>query len=632
MEQKTSVRIDKFTSEKTRKKMAAGNKLDDRKLISSFWSISEVLYATYNFLFGIKCFLHLTVHCIYLSLLESLEDTNNSEIKHTITDQIKFIQMLLYSMGDVYRAIGPTGLFCNSVFLLCCIIYSISLFTGGRGLNYIKDNNFIAFLIEPEAEYARISERIDNFLKQLTYSNVNYTRSIFCMKEKEVLVSEARRERPTDTSSSVRFLHLIQIIEGVNRAENSFQTTNTRGILWNKMPHQIHLTSSREILINSLSKQVDHLNTLKLNKQSIWPANRNRSWAEKVKLVWFRIYAGIYIGIWFSAIILILLSYYIAARSIKTHNHKFDVYFTKVNRLDRLCIADYLIYSLIAVHWFIAPLTVTIVCIMDQLVCLNSLKPRVDRIRNKIKAFNMISEEYMHNNLFLDSSKSKFNIDLRKARDLLRIDCDKETIDLYISYRLSEGEIKSAVELIQRAVGQSVTFSFLSTILPLLYYSSNLSKDQYFFLTMAGLLINVTINVVLCSCAALHSSYQKTSNIMWSLIAFEESFVMDLKTKGTFVHAAQAKPESHSQERDRISITNNQHHSMINIDLEYYLSSSITPHTLSLWRRLVANYDILIENSVGRLYGILKIDYNGILRFNFWFISLALIVLTYKDE
>jgi hypothetical protein len=148
-----------------------------------------------------------------------------------------------------------------------------------------------------------------------------------------------------------------------------------------------------------------------------------------------------------------------------------------------------------------------------------------------------------------------------------------------------------------------------------------LTKDQYPFALLTGLVFVVTVNLVLCLCAAVHSSHQKLTNLIWSLIALEESFAMDLKTNSLNIER---------DERENYSNSNTSDLSMMNIDFDYYLYCSITPHSLTLWRRLVANHDILIENSIAKLYGFFNIDYNGIIRFNFWWISIILIALTYK--
>lgn len=577
---------------------------------------------------------------MYLDVLKSLKKSSNLETRNEILTQVKFIEMLIYRMGNIYRATGPTGLYCISVFLISDVIYCITLFTKRRAFNYTGDNKFITFLVEPEDEKLKISKRIENLLKQLVYSNVNYTRLVFCTKERNSLVSSNKfasfNSELRGSEFSVRFPSLTHDIKKMKSVKDShhikrdicairIQQINSTDTL----PDNDFRSSPKEILIESLSGQFKHLEALKLNKQTVWPVNRNDRWSRKIKQCWLQIYTGFHIIIWLITLTSSNISFYLSKKAIETYSGNFDVNFTKINIMDRLCIVDYTIYSLVVCHWFVTPLTVAIVCIRDQLEYLNSFEPRINRIHDKIKLLNNISEKSFNNQI---SSNTNIAGDFTQdsLRDL-KFECDTEATDLYISYRLSEDEIKSSARLIQNAVGQGVSFTLLSTILPLAYFDS-LPKDQYLFLSFVGTTLMISINSVLCLCAALHSSYRRMSKLIWSLIAFEESFAIDLiaKKKSTHIEHEQDKYGTNSFNRNRYS--NDPNRGMTNLDFEYYLCSSMTPHTMFLWRRLVANYDILIGNSVGKLYGLFNIDFSGIVRFNFWFVSFIIISLSYKDR
>lgn len=598
-----------------------------RRLTSALWSVYKFLNSLFRVTFAIKCLTSIVIHCIYLNHVQSLKRETDFETQQNIIAKIKYFEKLLYSFGCIYRSLGPLGLFCESIFFISDVISCIMLFTNQRTFNYVAGNNFINFLIDPEAESSRLSKNIEIYLKQIVDSNINYTRLLVDKKQ------ENTRATTGMLPSSLSYLNVSYYDKG-STTNNTATAKIIRKTLTSKTKDRNNSGCSfpKKKLVDSLLEQFKHLSILRSSKRNIWPPNRNSFWAKKIKYLWLQIHIFFTITIIVIAWFLVHLSFSIVSQSFKSFKGNYDPNFTKINFLDKLSIVEINLYLVIVVDWFVTPLTVTIVCVRDQLEYLNSLEPKILKIYEKIENLcNMDGRNNTRDELSLET-KIEFTstINLKQKQENLKIQCDKEAIELYLIYRLSRDEIKSSMQLAHRAIGQSVAFAILSLVLPLVYFES-LPERHYYFMFLVGLAFTVTINFTLCLCASLHASYRRVTNLIWSLIAFAESH---LSSKHAKVDLFQKDSED-----DKISSTGyraccqsfTKDQSLTNVDFGYYTNSSITLHTMFLWRRLVENYDVFIESSSGKLYGFIMIDYNGILRFNFWLVSIIIISLTYKE-
>lgn len=184
-------------------------------------------------------------------------------------------------------------------------------------------------------------------------------------------------------------------------------------------------------------------------------------------------------------------------------------------------------------------------------------------------------------------------------------------------YSLLRKDIQPPIYISQMMVSRLVSVIVLAALPASVFYSS---MDKYSLTAyMATVyLIVFSINLGFILCAKLNVTCTRLSNMIWSLIsAIEDQTYFKYSQSNGVLPRGHFLTQFDLRSRD---FYNFQAGSMRG-EFEYCSHALVNPHTLLLNRKLVVLNDITTEHFVCKLFGVLKIDYCGILRFNHWIIS-----------
>lgn len=147
-------------------------------------------------------------------------------------------------------------------------------------------------------------------------------------------------------------------------------------------------------------------------------------------------------------------------------------------------------------------------------------------------------------------------------------------------------------------------------------------------------------NGLLYTCA-LHASSGKLSIHARSFVSFAEGHNYEMyynsklekSHRGTINQSSNSVLSEHT--KALVDMAENQKGSdeaqtMLDLGFDYHSHGYIAPHKIPLWRRFM--HDDLEDNSVCKLFKIYPLTYCSALRLNYWFVSLALFSLTYKES
>lgn len=542
---------------------------NDKK--SRFYKICETLLNFYICFFTFKASIGITVMIICMSLQESLSESADLVERRQLLARIDDIQYFMAYIGHGHRASGPIGLFYSCIYVaLTIILYFPAISAKHNSISYIKKSRLIVFLENPKREYGKISNSIDECLNQIIESNINYMRLILKKYIKD---------------------HSTNII-------NHFEAKNDY-ILTKFNRHTD--TSCCDIIVYSLIKQLEHLNQLISNKQNIWPSNRNSKSQVETKRMWFLIYLIAATILWLTAMLcnlgVAVWSYY-GIRDLT--NEKVN----KVTLLDRLAYVEYDIYLYLAVEWFILPFSVVFISLWDQMRVLRSFDTRLQQFCLKIMKLK-------------DINTNKIS---RKEKEGF----DKEFMELYILYSMLRKDIQSPIYLAQWIISRFVLILILSTVPASIFYKRMEGLDLTLFLVSLVLIV-IAINSSLIFCATLNVTCMRFTNKVWSLLSWIED-----QTKIRQFESYHKLPRSKfcAPFDLRSSAFYNHDTSCAKQNFEYYSNAIVNPHTQLLWRRLVTLNEITTENFVCKLFGVIRIDFSGILKLNHWLISGLLFTYT----
>lgn len=603
--------------------------------INDLW---EKIIFFYFFTFAIRSLIHLITQCVYLSLCNYSQDINNyQKNKESIENSIELISNLMSNYGQIHRTLATTGVFYYCLlFFSAVIFYLIRALTKGEYLNYRDELGFIAFIKNPRSESFNISSKIEASLNNLIFSNLNYGRIIFarsfktvtqlnkyeCVKVGQKEAADEIQNLPLSTSGK-KSCTQIDLHPGVS----IYRTTTT---IYSNNRHLIYSYD----LINSLKCQLSFITELFSNKAKVWPPNRNPLWARELTKFSLSIYVIVGSIIWFVAELGSFMIIYNVYKTINKYDENDNILSKNENKFtffDRLCSVDYIIYAYFGADLFTTPLIVSITSIEDQLKFLDTFEPRLRRIFDRTKQLEQINSHIKSSsNLNPNSSLGSIS---SKNRKRLKVECDQEAIEMYISYQLFRDEVAPSIKLAQNAVGLHVTLA-ICCLLPTLFYYRDIPTDQLLAFACLCSSIILSINGTFCMCAALHVNCSRVSKLIWSFIAIAESY--NYREYSIFSIEDINTNEDENQDQDsgvRLGLFCAKDVNETPPDssyLKYYAHSLVTPHTVLLWRRLAESDELIIENFVCKLYGIFDITYKGILRINYLLIISILYTLTYN--
>lgn len=566
------------------------------KFANLIGEIKEKLLFIYFIFFSLRSFINLTLQCIYVHQRRFLDYSSKLEIGGKASLKINKIQDLMLTIGQPHREISTSGIFFYSAQLYSCVIfYLICTCSRGKYMNYIRKDGFLSFLQDPAKEHENISIRLNSLIKNLIDSNINYTRIIFGFQT---------LKRP-----------------------NKFKYSDQRYGKKKSDEFNSHILA-RERSMNTLTLQLKYLNQLKSNSSRIWPPNRACHWAKHLKILWTTLFITTYIVTWIIFIVCTLVSINIAHKTLIKSSLN-DSY-AKFNLLDRLWSSDMILYCSYGPVWYLGPLSVAVIGVYDQFKYINSFESRSLYIISRFQKLNLYLSR--KNSVLSENKNPTVAMDGLNSEKLiqdLKIECDNAAIEFYITYRLFRYDLQITLELIRKSLDLYVSVIILCLVTTFSFYDQ-VPNEQLPVILFGSLAMVSGINGVFIFSAALHASSCRITNLIWSMITQAErcniNYYLDQSVDAcapdpypnlgvsSSMHAA-----NRSDLKDCFS----------NFDFEYHSRSLMNPHTVLLLRQILSNHTYLARDCVCRLYGSVALNFNGILRINFWLVSSVLLVLTY---
>lgn len=586
-----------------------------RSVGSSFKSRLSIVIFLYCTLVAIRSLINLTLQCVYLFTERSSLKKSDLEGRNEAANSLNYILDWMLLFGQTFRTDEAVGAFYYSIVFAWTVVFC--LLVPLKVFNYSQGNRLVCFLLNPENEYIEIKKKIDACLWSIIRSNITFTEIVtgHCDSEKE-----DRKNSTLNLASKTLLDALVKPTElgkrdsrdyskvvSSNHEESDKERVRLRSAQARLKPNHEDWTAKADLL-NSLSRQLNFLLKLRTSDQkSVWPLNRNKIWHDEMCRSGTTFFTFCSICYWLIGELLCVSRYHSIYWAMK--ESKIDPKYRYYTFIDRLSCVDYHIFTFVAVDSFLASTTIWYTTVKDQIKTLSSLKPRLFQVVEKINRLKLWLQRAVN------SETQQFtNLELmEETRKDLEFECDIEALKLYVSYQIFRDEVKSALRVAQTAANQLVTLIILS-LLPILAFYKEIpqqhKKDFYFVLMMILMLLNCSFLL----CATLHSACGHLARLTWPFVAFIE------KTNSECL--AMLEPPFGVEWDKRKDGT------------KYTLSRTrvVTPHTELLLRRLLQSYDVLAEGSVCKLYGVLRLNFSGVLRINYWLVCAWLISLTFHNE
>lgn len=530
-------------------------------------SLLELLFSLF---FTLRASLILILQGRY-SLLQSnysstLSNTNQSQLQESMQEH----RLLMRKFGIIYRDLGPATMLGFSAFLGIHLIFVLSdSLTKGFMSNKYRADKFVMTLINPPAIDREIDKTFDEYLR--------------CM----IRLNDKK---------------LYAIVLNLSRSVLS----------------ELHAKQ----LMTHLSGQQAQLKLLLADKSTIWPVNRQASWRQEQKKFLISLYilicSIIYLG---SLFITFLVSWY--TYKLMVEAGETPLYFMERFGFFEIYVAFYYTFERV-----IYPMIMLTVNLRDKRLFLLTIQRRFKALRAKLIKLKLdIRRSQMANSG--SNSTSQLSILSGRKLDALRLECDQEALRIYLSIRAFIDDLRSTTRLITVIANQYCSLALFIMIVTLPFLTIT---DSLQLAALGLLLLDITsvINVSLVICARHESTLIQTTEQAHSLVASltpipEES--QDLACLSDWGLYKRLRYRAGSY--DGTYSTNS--HGIKTDDFLFHplCSTLINQHTTMLWRRFVSDMPAFHQNLRCKMLGVVHLNYGGMIRLNFWFIS---VILTYLGQ
>lgn len=625
-------------------------------------SLVDFLQNVYILLLGLKSLVNVVVYIFYLNLRRKLKTDNiNNDRRRTLSIKLEWIKKFMNYAGFIYQGSEATGIFINSVTFSAVFAFHIieRYYLKQLKAKYFT-RGFIMFLKNSEFEANRINDKISSIVKQLIESNINYTRCVVLRYRKYALIKQPTKyddlflfEKDSYQTKGSQF-----ISKPWNQLtlESSLGGRQTKTTNWKKYKHSIQgidLSRNKTNAIINLQNQLHYLISL-LNqdkrRNNLWPVNRNSHWRSKVMSIYLTYYLVNAVSFWVLGEIFLNILHEVFRLSHKNRGN-FDRIVHQLSILD-----DHMMLLLI-LDWTVSSLGYLLLLVLDQLKYLNSLVVKFNDLKNLNNAlietceqancassresksnlpllFDCNSSSMLNSNHRLSIINSNIESDCQKKnlsknsldKEGLRFKCDCLALEIYICFKYFTDETRFSLGLNRFLMDQRAVVVVI-VLLSTSAFINLIPIENQSAVLMCVCLILLGVNFAFSVCAWLDSVCTRTTKQVWSLLA------------NSAIVASKSNTQQH-----RLTMQDLHGLSFPGTDkLEYnyygniYMTDEIgdgalTPHTIVLWQQWIANFDLLCENFRAQIFGSIKINFNGILKINFWVVSFILVTLTYLDE
>lgn len=414
------------------------------------------------------------------------------------------------------------------------------------------------------------------------------------------------RDSASDSSRMVKFysrmkfkLHTSHSSEDLEWAERGPKSLHsTLGNLGVSVANDQQQLLSSDLEMLALSREHFYLSSLLRDKSLIWPVNRTKEWLDFVKIFWSFFYMVVFV-VMLTVFIGNTIFIFIATR---IHKERTGI-FVPENRFRPWGAFFVIMFFNRGTAGFVGPVTLTLTCLLDLSLMNRQLRRMICLFRTRASQLSVLR---------LYTGRTATNTDMNGKNheqpgeyelEQLREQCEQISARAYITYRymlLQNRFLRGVVNGITSGIVGTMGSIWLFTIV------LNGPVQQQEYAPVACLTVSCTIGFHLA--AILNALFQvymtKTMDMFWSI---------------TYCALHQVEPAASNQE----SRTNS---------LELHSQNSIiSAHLLFLWNRLMTSDQLRLNFQVTAL-GILPFDYAGILRFDFWLLSILMLSSVYKNQ
>lgn len=629
------------------------------RLSKIFENLKHLIFNIYLSVYITRLIFFLLSQSIYLHYVIKLNRADlSNEKKQDYEKKIESLDWFMSTVGNVYRHLSGTG-----VVAIVVIFGAIFMFVGvpiifKKYLTKHFKSGFFLFIHKTDDEHDRIQQNKYKLLMKIITSNVNYKRfvsedieefrtnkqiELYLMQNlnqiyKEHIVTTAlinnrnypytRLKLNNQMKSKEKEIFILKL-DDFDVENNSDQLEKAENELEKYRDIDKILNDSRSLsLVEALNIQLAHLISLMENKESIWPPNRNLIWRERLKKRWFFMYATTNLSLLPTSELILCILHAFSYKSLKNFKEKNvnvnpESKDSKVfNYVDTIYMLEELLLGRFTVEGFLEPLALTIIGIQDQMKYLLVLKERFLRLERKLKEFNEFKKNLVESIELAEKEVGKklYNssqwINWKRIQNTLeqknRLELDHEALELYISFQLFIEDARLTLSFAELVMNQRAYF-VLIILVPTCYFLDSIETAHLKVLLATSFIILVGIDAAFAMVANLHSHCIKLIKRSWSIVANSTltseniSIVIDDDESSGYV----------------CSLFHHYSHQ------KHYLNSPINPHTILLWHKLIENNQFLAEQFVAKIFNSIKLDFNGILKINFWVVSLFLVSLTY---
>lgn len=342
-------------------------------------------------------------------------------------------------------------------------------------------------------------------------------------------------------------------------------------------------------LVSDLNRQQDHLRQLLIDKSSIWPSNWGAKWRERQAKLALRMYYFFGLSLYSSSAVATMIADEMNYELLRSTNQ------LPLNRLERLSQAEVLIGVLVVGSPFISAIVVLMTNFHDRALQLSCISGRLKALNRSLFELKSIRQH-----------EAAINTDERNL--------EREALEVYLSLRVWLTELRPTIELANMIMNQCLIFVIL-LLMSTLYFYWNVDPSHMNIMAIIFLTFVAAINFSLMIGAAFEASCKKTIQLIWSLLANLSSAPRpDRQSESLF-----QREKSQTRWSGRWSR---------GMAMTFVEDSVINPHTIFLWRQLLDDQQCLNSRFNCTIMNMVRLNYESLLRINFWFISVVLIYLT----
>lgn len=575
-------------------------------------------------------------------------------------------------LGPTFREIGSLGLLIYSIQVYLPLVYISFGYICSRQIKHTLAQGVLIFINDERTARRQICDRLEAILNQIIHSNMNFTEQLIGRHRLKVgPMSEHHRH------DSLREFAESNQAETSSASDKLSRTNKTRHVVRTSQPEMSSAVNldrfvkySRAVhLAASMRTQLTHLNNLRQHKWLLWPENRTLEWRQTLTKFALLSYVGIVTFLLFCAHLFyhvlivtsegaILRAQYVnassqnltiasdeAAKSVwqtisdwmpRPHRRKLDngePVFTLVDRISIMC-GHVFLHEAITSSF--GPLLSFAVCLVDFVPMLLRTRRMLNTLKQRLIDFRRVGAwgaplERMRDNVSDKRATSLANAWLLQRQELeqpARNECDLLAIETYVHFKMFVTDTRVMLDWYELN-NNRLCLQIIGSFLALASAMPQIDIHQLRVLALMIGFIMLSTNVTIILVASISSACYKCNKEIWALIAHSIERPRDVDAYRVMTNDDEIELErlvevGSDKRRGRRLLQAAEELSTLN--------GSVTPHTTLLWRKLIEDTERAQAQFTATSLWFLQLDYSGVMRLNFWFLSFVMLYITGRTQ